>query len=244
MAKRQGGNSAAIGGVNGKTQQQQPARSDGDQPAANQPVGGLGEPKANAAGNLEGAANHSDPAKQTGGVGNEANGINSIPPAEKNRGRGRPAGSPNKNATPLGVNKLDADKLSKTIFGVHAFLATALKQPVMVISMDEAKLLAEASVDVMKFYNLPIDPKMLAWFNLVGAAGFIYAPRVFKIMASPKKPPPAQNSGGGSQQSPPRPQPDNSGTGNAVIFPTGQPLSAVTDVPEEQQLTTRKLNLG
>jgi hypothetical protein len=65
-------------------------------------------------------------------------------------------------------------------------LAVALKEPLIAIESDEAKMLAKAVIEVGKAYTVNIDPRVLAWVNLFGAGVAVYGPRVFMITAQRK----------------------------------------------------------
>jgi hypothetical protein len=52
-----------------------------------------------------------------------------------------------------------------------------------VLADSEAEALAKALVEIERLYPTQIDPRVLAWVNLVGTAGMIYGTRVFAIQA-------------------------------------------------------------
>jgi hypothetical protein len=60
-------------------------------------------------------------------------------------------------------------------------LAGLTSTPELALDKDEAHNLAVAAAEVAKFYPTTIDPKALAWFNLMLAAGVVYGPRVYLI---------------------------------------------------------------
>jgi hypothetical protein len=51
----------------------------------------------------------------------------------------------------------------------------------MAISEDEGKLLAEASVNVMREFDITPDPKAEAIIGLIVAAGTVYGPRYYLV---------------------------------------------------------------
>lgn len=56
-------------------------------------------------------------------------------------------------------------------------VAIGLKAPEFAISREEAEKLAGPIIELQKYYKVPFDPKWVAWFQLVTAAGAIYIPR-------------------------------------------------------------------
>lgn len=64
---------------------------------------------------------------------------------------------------------------------MHHMAAAALSAPELVIQESDAKSLAIAIAEVSKHYPMTIDPKTMAWVNLVSAAGMIYGPRFYFI---------------------------------------------------------------
>ena len=64
---------------------------------------------------------------------------------------------------------------------VHTTLAAATKTPEMVLDKTESDLLANATVELGKQYDVQLDPKMQAAVALIGAAGLVYGPRVIAI---------------------------------------------------------------
>lgn len=71
-------------------------------------------------------------------------------------------------------------------------IATAAKNPLIAITPDEGKTLAIAVIDVGKQYAVNINPKVLAWVNLIGAGVAVYGPKVFVMLmqqsARPQQP--------------------------------------------------------
>lgn len=60
-------------------------------------------------------------------------------------------------------------------------LAGLTSTPELALDKEEAHDLALAAAEVAKFYPAQVDPKVLAWFNLMLAAGVVYGPRVYLI---------------------------------------------------------------
>lgn len=93
------------------------------------------------------------------------------------RKRGRKAGGNSaKNSHPVNIAGIESVLLS-----MHAMMAAGLQAPEMAIEADEAKMLAEAVAEVQRHYPMVIDPRVMAWVNLVSAAGMVYGPRVYMI---------------------------------------------------------------
>lgn len=55
--------------------------------------------------------------------------------------------------------------------------ALMLRSPELVISKDEATKLAEALRNLMQYYSITPDPRVMAWLQLIGVAAVIYGPR-------------------------------------------------------------------
>lgn len=113
------------------------------------------------------------------------------------RKRGRKAGSGNSaKAGPINLNGLEAILVS-----MHTMMAAATSSPELVLDKDEASAITAAIAGVAEQYPMTIDPKALAWANLVMAATMVYGPRVYLIRerknkerrAEEKKPPISDN---------------------------------------------------
>lgn len=95
-------------------------------------------------------------------------------------------------------------------------IAVAMKQPLFNIDEREAKMLAIGVIDVGKQYSVEINPKLLAWMNLLGAGVAVYGPKAFIMMAmrsSPPKSPPPPRSSGTPPTQPQSPPPASSNAG-------------------------------
>lgn len=73
---------------------------------------------------------------------------------------------------------LNAEKLATKIEGIHAFVAGLTGLPILRLMPAEALQIAEASVEVAQFYELPVNGKTLAWINLAAVLGMVYGIRV------------------------------------------------------------------
>jgi hypothetical protein len=100
-----------------------------------------------------------------------AEGAKARPDAEQPRGR-------KGNATPNNVSKL-ADKL--VIY--HRMLATFSKMPELMITRDDALLLAESGLAVADEFDLEIGGRWAVLGAFVLTAGGIYAPRAIMVAA-------------------------------------------------------------
>ena len=78
----------------------------------------------------------------------------------------------------------DTDDLARQLQGWHAIAAQIAKTPELAIDSGEAKMLAQAVVNVAKEYDLTVSGKTAAWVGLIATAGAVYAPRA--IMLAPK----------------------------------------------------------
>jgi hypothetical protein len=61
---------------------------------------------------------------------------------------------------------------------VHLGIAKIVSMPEMELDNEEAKKLSAAAVNVARFYNVEVDPKILAWVALIGVMGSLYIPRI------------------------------------------------------------------
>jgi len=99
---------------------------------------------------------------------------------EKPKRRGRKPG------TKLGPRKakgekLDLDLLTRQLVGIHVMLAAATGTPELAIQESEGKELSSAIGDLVAQYEWAIDPRMVAWANLIGVCSAIYVPRALAI---------------------------------------------------------------
>lgn len=68
--------------------------------------------------------------------------------------------------------------------------AAAFSTPELVLDPKEAETLAHAIAAVQAYYPVVIDPKTLAWGNLVMVVGTIYGTRALAIWARKSQPAP------------------------------------------------------
>jgi len=66
--------------------------------------------------------------------------------------------------------------------------AQILSIPEMELDQTEAAKLAASFKNVAKYYNVAVDPKKLALFELSTTVGAIYLPRVIAVMKKPREP--------------------------------------------------------
>lgn len=102
--------------------------------------------------------------------------------------------------------------------------AIALKQPMLQIDAKESRMLADAVIEVGKQYAVAVNPKLLAWMQLLGAGCAVYAPRAIMVIASRPKPAPKGNGGQPAQPAPPQPQPG--GPVQTSVTGTERPLGS------------------
>jgi hypothetical protein len=67
------------------------------------------------------------------------------------------------------------------LIGVHEMLAAVTVSPELTINNGEAVTMSKALKQLADQYDMVIDPKVAAWVNLIGVAGFIYGPRAVMI---------------------------------------------------------------
>lgn len=73
------------------------------------------------------------------------------------------------------------------IFSIHQMGAMILATPELELDQAEADRLAKAAGEVAKHYAVAVDPKKLAWANLIGTLGFLYVPRIIAARARHKR---------------------------------------------------------
>jgi hypothetical protein len=78
------------------------------------------------------------------------------------------------------------------LLGCHSMLAMWTSSPEMELDEKEAKELSNAIQRVSKFYTQTVDPKKLAWANLIFVAGGIYGTRYAAISNRKSKEKPAR----------------------------------------------------
>lgn len=83
--------------------------------------------------------------------------------------------------------RVDVSQLAEHLVGAHEILALVARNQIWRINIDQAKSLAKAIDAIAQQYRLPINPKTLAWVQLVSCAGMIYGPKLMLVAALPKK---------------------------------------------------------
>lgn len=78
-------------------------------------------------------------------------------------------------------SKTGVEALTNALAIVHFGIAAATKTPELVLADEEAKVLAEASANVLSEFDIRPDPKVEAIFGLIVAAGSIYGPKAYLI---------------------------------------------------------------
>lgn len=104
---------------------------------------------------------------------------------EPRKRRGRKPGS--KNAAKASASKADLAGLESILFSIHLALSAVAKTPELALDQAEAHELAKAAAAVQSFYSTVIDPKIMAWGQLIIVAGSIYAPRLIAVSVRIKK---------------------------------------------------------
>ena len=83
--------------------------------------------------------------------------------------------------TPLDL--IDVKALAQQVQGWHAVGAHLLRLPELAITEAEAFQLTEASINLVREYDLTVSPRTAAWIAFVGAAGIVYVPRAIQIQS-------------------------------------------------------------
>lgn len=136
-------------------------------------------------------------------------------------------------------SRLDITGVQAVLYSIHAGVAGVMQNPVWMIEEGEAAQLGKALIEVERQYPTRIDPRALAWINLLGVAGAIYGPRILASLADIKarrdaaragqRPAPTRSVGLGIPDNPPQPRP-------ADVTPPGGPTqpggTTYTKVPD------------
>lgn len=128
-----------------------------------------------------------DPAIHSG-----ADKLNADGSFRKKRGRragsgtttGTSSGSGNRSKASLSAS---VDALTRALAIVHAGLASVTKSPELMLTEDEAKTLANASVNVLQHFDITPDPKTEAIVALVMCGATIYGTKIYNINERKKK---------------------------------------------------------
>ena len=94
--------------------------------------------------------------------------------------RGRQPGSKNRATQTQSAEDL-ADNLAGILYGAHSIIAALARCPELELEESEAKKLADKSTAVLKYYQVSLDPKKLAWLQLGMCAVEVYGPRALII---------------------------------------------------------------
>jgi len=78
--------------------------------------------------------------------------------------------------------KKNLDAIKSSIMMLHAMIALKASIPEMVLSEDEAHLLAEAGSNLLDYYQIKIDGKTGAIYAFLYAIALVYGPRAFAVM--------------------------------------------------------------
>lgn len=105
----------------------------------------------------------------------------------RKRGRKAGSGSGGAGSSRKASNLADATAtLSRTLLMLHLGISAATKTPEMALDQSEADLLAEATVNVLREFDIQPNPKAEAIIGLIVAAGTVYGPRYYLINARQK----------------------------------------------------------
>lgn len=78
-------------------------------------------------------------------------------------------------------SRLDITGVQAVLYSTHAALSAATGNPIWQLANDESKALAGAIINLEKQYPTRIDPRAMAWVNLIGVAGAIYGSRLIAM---------------------------------------------------------------
>lgn len=95
--------------------------------------------------------------------------------------------TPSARSTGKAAQKLDLTQFTSQIVGAHKILALVMKNPLWLITEEEARKLAIAVQDVMAFHSINVNPQVLAYVKLAVVVVSIYAPKFLMVMAQAKQ---------------------------------------------------------
>lgn len=120
--------------------------------------------------------------------------------------------------------QLSLGAVSSALLTIHGAAAAILATPELALSPQESEPLASAIIEVEKLYPTTVDPRIVAWGNLMMVAAMIYAPRLMAIRMR-------QNAERQKRPAPsPQAQPPGSPvTGDLTTLPNGMANGAFDD---------------
>lgn len=96
--------------------------------------------------------------------------------------------------------------------------AAAFQTPELALSPDESKAMAAAVAEVSSHYNHAINPKLMAWVNLLMVAGGVYGTRALAIRARLKT---QEKAKGPQRVAAAEPKPNGAPRTPSEMFPLG-----------------------
>ncbi|MGI0081827.1 MAG: hypothetical protein ACREAG_00785 [Nitrosopumilaceae archaeon] len=85
------------------------------------------------------------------------------------------------------IPSLDLRGLEALLFSIHTGFSILFASPHWALDQEEAAILAQSSVNVLKHYNVSFGGKIADWTNLVIIASMIYGPRLSKSFGKKEK---------------------------------------------------------
>ncbi|MGI0012274.1 MAG: hypothetical protein ACREBU_02345 [Nitrososphaera sp.] len=82
---------------------------------------------------------------------------------------------------------MDLRGLEALLFSIHTGFSILFASPHWALDQEEAAILAQSSVNVLKHYNVSFGGKIADWTNLVIIASMIYGPRLSKSFGKKEK---------------------------------------------------------
>jgi hypothetical protein len=110
-------------------------------------------------------------------------------PDDQPKRRGRPVGSKNRSREETQAESHLSANLDGLLLSAHFAVAAFLEVPELEINKTQAEQYADSLKQVMKHYQTTIDPKKLAWVQLIFTMGGIYGPMIPAIRARKAKEP-------------------------------------------------------
>jgi hypothetical protein len=148
--------------------------------------GGIGDDTTGAGGDIDDAGGGGDRAdtgnRFDGYVRNTDGSVKRNKDGSPRKKRGRKAG-----VSAIGSTKtsskgaVNLGGVEAILLSIHEMAAAAMHTPELRLESDEANGMAKAIAEVAKHYPTKVDPKTLAWVNLIMAVSVVYFPRIYLI---------------------------------------------------------------
>lgn len=125
-------------------------------------------------------------------------------------------GNKQKVASKIHLSAAGEKLFAKQLVGAHAILALISGAPIEIIGItdEQGEEIASAVLALMAEYKIKPNPKAVAWANLIGVMGVVYAPKAIMLYALRKE----QKRASHNNVQPIRPDPQTPASTNAMVY--------------------------